>query len=136
LARGVIVASEVIRKECRTFGHQYANQLRPRRPQPGETWYLFDVFLTINGARHDLWRAVDQDGNGFDLWSDRPTLPTGAASMFCPCLPPSDEPMIRHLAAITNLPPAASVSCASGICVFLRDDHVDIQQVDHAPVYP
>jgi putative transposase len=21
------------------------------------------VFLTLNGERHDLWRAVDQDGN-------------------------------------------------------------------------
>ena len=25
------------------------------------------MFLTINGERHDLWRAVDQDGNGLDI---------------------------------------------------------------------
>jgi putative transposase len=25
------------------------------------------VFLTINGARHDLWRAVDQDGRVLDI---------------------------------------------------------------------
>jgi len=25
------------------------------------------VFLTIRGERHDLWRAVDQDGNVLDI---------------------------------------------------------------------
>jgi len=26
-----------------------------------------EVFLTIQGERHDLWRAVDQDGNILDI---------------------------------------------------------------------
>jgi transposase-like protein len=39
-ARGVIVTYEAIRKWCRTFGQGYANQLRRRRPQPGDTWHL------------------------------------------------------------------------------------------------
>jgi putative transposase len=26
-----------------------------------------EVFLTINGERHYLWRAVDQDGNVLDI---------------------------------------------------------------------
>ena len=26
-----------------------------------------EVFLTINGALHSLWRAVDQDGNVVDI---------------------------------------------------------------------
>jgi hypothetical protein len=50
---------------CRKFGQQYANQLRHRRPRPGDTWHLDEVFLTIHGKRHYLWRAVDQDGNVF-----------------------------------------------------------------------
>jgi putative transposase len=29
--------------------------------------YLDEVFLTINGQRHYLWRAVDQDDNVFDI---------------------------------------------------------------------
>ena len=62
--RGVIVSYEAIRKWCRKFGQQYANQLRRRRPRPGDKWHLDEVFLTSNGERHYLWRAVDQDGNG------------------------------------------------------------------------
>src|SRR5919109_2069906 len=61
-ARGVIVTYEAIRKWCRTFGQQYANQLRRRRPRPGDKWQMDEVFLTITGERHYLWRAVDQDG--------------------------------------------------------------------------
>jgi putative transposase len=62
-ARGVIVSYETIRKWYRKFGQQYANQLRHRRPQPGDKWHLDEVFLTINGERHYLWRAVDQEGH-------------------------------------------------------------------------
>jgi putative transposase len=65
--RGVIVSYEAIRKWCRKFGQQYANQLRRRRPRPGDKWHLDEVFLTINKERHYLWRAVDQDGNVLDI---------------------------------------------------------------------
>jgi putative transposase len=67
LARGIIVTYEASRKWCLKFGHAYANQLRRRRPRPGDTWHLDEVFLTINGARHSLWRAVDQDGHLLDI---------------------------------------------------------------------
>jgi hypothetical protein len=39
-ARGIIVTYEAIRKWCRKFGQAYANQLRRRRPQPGDKWHL------------------------------------------------------------------------------------------------
>src|SRR3954468_16115119 len=67
LARGIIVTYEAIRKWWLKFGQAYANQLRRRRPRPGDKWHLDEVFLTINGARHYLWRAVDQDGNVLDI---------------------------------------------------------------------
>jgi putative transposase len=66
-ARGIIVTYEAIRKWCRKFGQAYANQLRRRRPQPGDKWHLDEVFLSINGQRHYLWRAVDQDGTVLDI---------------------------------------------------------------------
>ena len=66
-ARGVIVTYEAIRKWCRKFGQPYANQLRRRRPRPGDKWHLDEVFLTIHGERHYLWRAVDQDGHVLDI---------------------------------------------------------------------
>ena len=69
--RGVVVTYESIRKWCRQFGQQYANQLRRRRPRPGDKWYMDEVFLTIKGERHYLWRAVDQDGNVLDILVQR-----------------------------------------------------------------
>jgi hypothetical protein len=40
LARGVIVTYEAIRKWCQKFGQAYANQLRRRRPKPGDQWHM------------------------------------------------------------------------------------------------
>ena len=41
--------------------------LRQRRPQPGDKWYMDEVFIRIRGEQHYLWRAVDQDGNVLDI---------------------------------------------------------------------
>jgi putative transposase len=70
-ARGVIVTYEAIRKWCRKFGQAYANQLRRRRPRPGDKWHLDEVFLTIYGERHYLWREVDQEGHVLDILVQR-----------------------------------------------------------------
>ena len=66
-ARGVGVSYETIRAWCAKFGQAYANQLRRRRPRPGDKWHLDEVFVRINGTIHYLWRAVDQHGNVFDV---------------------------------------------------------------------
>jgi transposase-like protein len=42
-------------------------RLRRRQPRPGDKWHLDEVFLTINGRRQYLWRALDQDGNVLDI---------------------------------------------------------------------
>ena len=67
LVRGVIVSYETIRQWCAKFGPVYAAGLRRRQPRPGDKWHLDEVFLTINGRRQYLWRAVDQDGNVLDI---------------------------------------------------------------------
>jgi putative transposase len=41
------------------------------RLKPGDTWHLDEVFLTINGQRHYLWRAVNQDGTILDILVQR-----------------------------------------------------------------
>jgi putative transposase len=69
--RGVTVTYEAIRKWCRKFGQQYANQLRRRQPRPDDKWHMDEACLTIHGARHYLWRAVDQDGTGLDILVQR-----------------------------------------------------------------
>jgi putative transposase len=70
-ARGVSVTYEAIRKWCCKFGQLYANQLQRRRPKLGDKWHLDEVFLRIRGARHYLWRAVDQEGNILDILVQR-----------------------------------------------------------------
>jgi putative transposase len=67
MARGVLVTYETIHQWCRKFGQTFANQLRRRRPRPGDKWHLDEVFPTINGKRQYLWRAVDQDGIVLDI---------------------------------------------------------------------
>jgi transposase-like protein len=66
-----VVTYEAIRKWCSKFGQQYANQLRRRRPRPGDKWHLDEMVLTIKGERHHLWRAVDQAGNILDILVQR-----------------------------------------------------------------
>ncbi len=65
--RGVILTYETVRQWCRKFGQTYANALRHRRSRPGDKWHLDEVFVSINGATHYLWRAVDQEGNVLDI---------------------------------------------------------------------
>ncbi len=65
--RGVVLTYETVRQWCRKFGQAYANELRRRRPQTGDTWPLDEVFVSINGTTHYLWRAVDLEGNVLDI---------------------------------------------------------------------
>ena len=65
--RGVVVTHESIRHWCLKFGADFARRLRRRRPQPGDTWHLDEVFIRIRGVLHYLWRAVDQHGVVLDI---------------------------------------------------------------------
>ena len=49
------------------FGPDYARRLKRRQGRLGDTWFLDEVFVAINGQRQYLWRAVDQDGDLIDL---------------------------------------------------------------------
>ena len=65
--RGIIVSYETIRQWCGKFGPDYARRLKRRQGRLGDTWFLDEVFVAINGQRQYLWRAVDQDGDLIDL---------------------------------------------------------------------
>ena len=80
--RGVTLSHEAVRYWCRKFGQAYANALRRRRPRPGDKWHLDEVFLTINKARHYLWRAVDQDGHVLDILVQRRRNTVAAKTFF------------------------------------------------------
>ena len=65
--RGVIVSYETGRQWCGKFGPDYARRLTRRQGRLGDTWFLDEVFVAINGQRQYLWRAVDQDGDLVDI---------------------------------------------------------------------
>jgi putative transposase len=65
--RGIAVSYESVRRWCLKFGRRFALRLRGRRPRPGDTWHLDEVYIRINGVLHYLWRAVDQHGVVLDI---------------------------------------------------------------------
>jgi putative transposase len=65
--RGVIVSHESLRQWCNKFGAAFAGRLCRRRARVGDKWHLDEVMLKINGKRHWLWRAVDQNGVVLDI---------------------------------------------------------------------
>ena len=65
--RGITVTHESIQNWCRKLDPDFAAELQRRRPKPGDTWHLDEVFLRINGVLHYLWRAVDQHGVVLDI---------------------------------------------------------------------
>ncbi|WP_216856971.1 IS6 family transposase, partial [Acidisoma sp. S159] len=65
--RGVIVSYESVRQWCLKFGSAFADNLRRRRPRPGDKWHLDEVFIRVQGELRYLWRAVDQNGVVLDI---------------------------------------------------------------------
>ncbi len=53
--RGITVSYEAIRFWCFKFGPEYARSLKRRQGRQGYTWYLDEVFVTIQGQRQYLW---------------------------------------------------------------------------------
>lgn len=69
--RGIVVTYETIRQWCQKFGPDYARKLKKRQGRLGDTWHIDEVFVTIQGQRQYLWRAVDQDGDLIDILVQR-----------------------------------------------------------------
>jgi putative transposase len=84
--RGIGVTYETVRHWCLRFGQTYANELRRRHPCRGDTWHLDEVFLTICGKRHSLWRAVDQNGIVLDILVQSRRNTKAAKRFFCKLL--------------------------------------------------
>ena len=69
--RGIAISYESIRLWCIKFGPQYTRRLRRRHQGYGDTFYLDEVFVRIQGVQHYLWRAIDQDGEVVDVFLQR-----------------------------------------------------------------
>ena len=60
--RGITVSYEAIRLWCNKFGLKYVRRLKKKHQGYGDTFFIDEVFVKIDGKQHYLWRAVDQDG--------------------------------------------------------------------------
>ena len=49
-----LVSYETIRRWCMKFGQTYAHLLKKSQRQPGDQWFLDEIFIKINGRRHYL----------------------------------------------------------------------------------
>ena len=66
--RGINVTYEAIRLWCNRFGPEYATRLKRNHRGYGDTFFIGEVFVKIDGIQHYLWRAVDQDGEVVDVY--------------------------------------------------------------------
>jgi putative transposase len=69
--RGIDVSYETVRRWSLKFGGIIARKLRRGRPRPDGRWHLDEVFVSINGRRLYLWRAVDSEGEVLDILVQR-----------------------------------------------------------------
>ena len=65
--RSIIVTHESIRLWCNKFGPQYARKLKTSHRGFGDTFFIDEVFVKIEGKQYYWWRAVDQDGEVIDV---------------------------------------------------------------------
>jgi putative transposase len=66
--RGITVSRESIRLWCIKFGALYTRRLKRKHRGYGDTFFIDEVFVKINGKQHYLWRAVDQNGEVVDVY--------------------------------------------------------------------
>ena len=78
--RGITVSREAIRlcypkhslrsmgRLCIKFGALYSRRLKRKHRGYGDTFFIDEVFVKINGKQLYLWRAVDQDGEVVDVY--------------------------------------------------------------------
>jgi putative transposase len=66
--RGIIASREAIRLWCIKFGALYSRRLKRKHSGYGDTFFIDEVFVKINGKQHYLWRAVGQDGEVVDVF--------------------------------------------------------------------
>jgi putative transposase len=46
----------------------FSRRLKRKHRGYGDTFYIDEVFVKINGKQHYLWRTVDQDGEVVDVY--------------------------------------------------------------------
>ena len=66
--RGITVSYEAIRLWCKKIDLKYVRRLKKKHQGYGDTFFIDEVFVKIDGKQHYLWRAVDQDREVVDVY--------------------------------------------------------------------
>ena len=73
--RGIDICHETVRLWWNRFGLLFAAEIRKRRVHDATysrwRWHLDEVFVRINGETHDLWRAVDHEGEVLEVFATK-----------------------------------------------------------------
>ncbi len=73
--RDINICHETMRFWWNRFGPIFAAEIRKRRVQNHSysqwRWHLDEVFVRINGETHYLWRVVDHDGEGLEVFATK-----------------------------------------------------------------
>jgi putative transposase len=73
--RGINICHETVRFWWKRFGPMFAAEIRKRRLHHRSfslwRWYLDAVFVRINSETDYLWRAVDHEGEGLDVYATK-----------------------------------------------------------------
>ena len=72
------VSYETIRRWCEKFGAGFAHRVKAARHKPGSMWHLDEMFDTLRGEPHLLWRAVDEHGVELDILLQKRRYKTAA----------------------------------------------------------
>jgi putative transposase len=81
--RGIDICHETLRLWWNRFGPMFAADIRRQRACRMKgfrqwRWHLDEVFAKINGERHYLWRAVDQEGEVLESYVTKKRNKTAA----------------------------------------------------------
>jgi len=94
--RGIEVSHETLREWCMKFAPLFAEDLRHREPRRGSRWYLDEVCTSVDGVRHWLWRAVDENGFVLDILLQRHRDTEAAKTFLTRLLGEYDVPEVIH----------------------------------------
>ena len=120
--RGIRVGHETLREWCLKFGPLFAEELRQREPRRGSRWFLEEVCTSVDGVRHWVWSAVDEQSFVLDSLLQRHCDTEAAKTFLTRLLGEYAVPEIMHTdqlgsygAAIREIPSLVNVDHQQGI---------------------
>jgi putative transposase len=76
--RGIDISHEAVRFWLNRFGPQFASQIRKRRVHHRSyslwRWHVDEVFVGINRVQHNLWCAVNHEGEEIEVCTSNTIL--------------------------------------------------------------